>query len=238
MIEAVLFDLDGTLIDTAPDMGAALNNLLIEEGYDPLPLESIRPFVSQGGLVLTQLGFGETVTEPEIESLRLRYLQHYRDIVADNSVFFDGMEEVLNTLEKNNLLWGIVTNKPEWLTTPLLEQMSLKQISLVQMGPEQLNLNQRSSVVICGDTLEFKKPHPQPLIVAAETIGVKCEHCIYMGDDKRDIDAGNSANMITLSAAYGYIEANANLAEWKADGNLNQPLDLLSHPLLVNEIYK
>jgi 2-phosphoglycolate phosphatase len=223
MIEAVLFDLDGTLIDTAPDMAAALNNLLIEEGYNPLPLKSIRPFVSQGGLVLTQLGFGEYVTALEIESLRQRYLLHYRDIVADSSVLFDGMEEVLNRLEKNNLLWGIVTNKPEWLTTPLLAQ---------------LNLNERSSVVICGDTLEFKKPHPQPLIVAAETIGVECENCIYIGDDKRDIDAGNSANMITLSAAYGYIEANTNLAEWKADGNLNQPLDLFRHPLFTNEIYE
>jgi 2-phosphoglycolate phosphatase len=228
MIEAVLFDLDGTLIDTAPDMGAALNNLLREEGYEPLPLASIRPFVSQGGLVLTQLGFGKSVTEQEIEPLRQRFLQHYRDIVADNSAFFNGMEEVLMTLEKNNLLWGIVTNKPEWLTTPLLKKINLGQISL----------SQRASVVICGDTLEFKKPHPQPLIVAAKTIGVACENCIYIGDDKRDIDAGNSANMVTLSAAYGYIEATTDLAEWKADGNLNQPLDLLSHPFLVNETCK
>jgi len=228
MIEAVLFDLDGTLIDTAPDMGAALNNLLLEEGYGSLPLESIRPFVSQGGLVLTQLGFGNSVSEQEIEPLRQRFLQHYRDIVADNSAFFEGMEEVLITLEKNNLLWGIVTNKPEWLTTPLLNQINL----------EQSNLNQRSSVVICGDTQEFKKPHPQPLIIAAETIGVACQNCIYIGDDKRDIDAGNAANMITLSAAYGYIEATTDLSEWKADGNLNQPLDLLSHPFLVNDICK
>ena len=221
MIKAVLFDLDGTLVDTAPDMGAALNNLLIEEGYDPLPLESIRPFVSQGGLVLTQLGFSQYVTALEIEPLRIRYLQHYRDIVADDSALFDGMEEVLTSLESNNLLWGIVTNKPEWLTTPLLKQM---------------NLNQRSSVVICGDTLEFKKPHPQPLIVAAETISIKCEHCIYIGDDKRDIDAGNAANMATLTAAYGYIKPNTDLAAWKANGNLNQPLDLLSHSLLTNKI--
>jgi len=222
MIEAVLFDLDGTLVDTAPDMGTALNNLLIEEGYDPLPLESIRPFVSQGGLVLTQLGFREYVTALEIEPLRVRYLQHYRDIVADDSVLFDGMEKVLVTLERNNLLWGIVTNKPEWLTTPLLKQMSL---------------NQRPSVVICGDTLEFKKPHPQPLIVAAEKININCESCIYIGDDKRDIDAGNAANMITLTAAYGYIEPNIDLAAWKANGNLNQPLDLLSHPLFSNKIH-
>ncbi|MFT5658685.1 MAG: 2-phosphoglycolate phosphatase [Gammaproteobacteria bacterium] len=217
MIEAVLFDLDGTLIDTAPDMGAALNNLLIEEGFQPLALASIRPFVSRGGLALTQLGFGQRVAEAEIEPLRLRYLQHYREIVANNSALFDGFDEVLDRLEANKLLWGIVTNKPEWLTTPLLHQ---------------LGLQQRCSVVICGDTLAVKKPHPQPLIVAAELIGVKCENCIYIGDDKRDIDAGNAANMITLSAAYGYIEQGINIAEWQADGNIEHPLDLLSHPLL------
>lgn len=221
MINAVLFDLDGTLIDTAPDMGAALNNLLIEEGYEPLSLEQIRPLVSKGGLALTQLGFGEWVTEPEIEPLRHRYLQHYRDIVADNSVLFDGVAEILDTLEENNLLWGIVTNKPEWLTTPLLKQ---------------LGLDRRCSVVICGDTLAFKKPHPQPLIVAAETMGIDCENCIYIGDDQRDIDAGNAANMITLSAAYGYIETGTNWVDWDADGNLDQPLDLLSHPLFVDNI--
>ena len=221
MISAVLFDLDGTLIDTAPDMGAALNNLLIEEGHQPLPLENIRPFVSKGGLVLTQLGFGKHVSEPEIEPLRLRFLQHYRDIVADDSKLFDGIADVIETLEKDNLPWGIVTNKPEWLTTPLLEQLAL---------------DVRSSVVICGDTLEFKKPHPQPLIVAADTIGVKCENCIYIGDDKRDIDAGNAAKMITLSAAYGYIEAGTNLDGWCADGNLDHPKELLSHPLFLGNI--
>ena len=218
MIEAVLFDLDGTLIDTAPDMAAALNNLLIEEGYAPLSIDSIRPFVSQGALVLTRLGFAHRVTEAEIEPLRLRYLQHYRSIVADNSALFDGCAEVLNRLEKNNLPWGIVTNKPEWLTTPLLQQ---------------LQLQQRCSVVICGDTLAYKKPHPLPLLVAAETMGISCENCIYIGDDKRDIDSGNAANMITLSAAYGYIEPGSNLSQWNADGNIGHPLDLLKHPLLT-----
>lgn len=220
MIEAVLFDLDGTLIDTAADMGGALNNLLIEEGYAPLPLDKIRPLVSKGGLVLTRLGFAKHVSEPEIEPLRMRFLQHYRAIVAESSTLFDGMAEILDSLEKNNILWGIVTNKPEWLTTPLLKQLAL---------------NHRCSVVICGDTLKFKKPHPQPLIVAAETIGVKCENCIYIGDDKRDIEAGNAANMITLSAAYGYIEAGTNLDDWHADGNIDQPLDLLCHSLFVNK---
>ena len=145
MIEAVLFDLDGTLIDTAPDMGGALNNLLVEEGYPALPLDNIRPYVSHGGLVLTQLGFGKRVSEAEIEPLRQRFLQHYYEIVADNSRLFDGFDAILVALEAKDIAWGIVTNKPEWLTIPLLEQ---------------LNIN--SPVVICGDTFEQRKPHPMP----------------------------------------------------------------------------
>ena len=217
MIEAVLFDLDGTLIDTAPDMGGALNNLLIEENLSPIPLDIIRPYVSQGGLVLTRLGFSEQVDEAEIEPLRLRFLDHYRAIVADDSVFFDHFEQVLTTMEDQNMPWGIVTNKPEWLTTPLLEKMSL---------------DKRAAVVICGDSLEHRKPHPLPLIVAAETIGIACENCIYIGDDKRDIDAGKAANMKTLIAAWGYIKPETNLDEWQAEGIVERPLDLLSHPFI------
>ena len=217
MIGAILFDLDGTLVDTAPDMGAALNNLLIEESLAPIPLEIIRPHVSQGALVLTRLGFSEQVPESEIEPLRLRFLDHYRAIVADDSVLFDGLEEVLNTLEKRNIPWGIVTNKPKWLTTPLLEQMAL---------------DKQAAVVICGDTLDKRKPHPLPLIVAAETMGIACEDCVYIGDDPRDIAAGRAAKMKTLIAAYGYIKPDAQLAEWQAGGIIEHPLDLLSHPLI------
>jgi 2-phosphoglycolate phosphatase len=217
MIEAVLFDLDGTLVDTAPDMGGALNNLLIEEDLAPLPLDIIRPYVSQGGLVLTRLGFSDQVPESEIESLRLRFLDHYRAIVADNSVLFDCFEQILGKLESQRIPWGIVTNKPEWLTTPLLEKMEL---------------DKRAAVVICGDTLEHRKPHPLPLIVAAQTIGIACENCVYIGDDQRDVDAGRAANMKTLIAAWGYIEADTNLAEWQAEDVIERPLDLLSHPLL------
>jgi len=217
MIGAILFDLDGTLVDTAPDMGAALNNLLIEESLAPIPLEIIRPYVSQGALVLTRLGFSEQVPESEIEPLRLRYLDHYRSIVADDSVLFDGLEEVLNTLEKRNIPWGIVTNKPKWLTTPLLEQMAL---------------DKRAAVVICGDTLDKRKPHPLPLIVAAETIGIACDDCVYIGDDPRDIAAGRAARMKTLIASYGYIDRDARLDEWQAGGIIAHPLDLLSHPFI------
>jgi len=217
MIEAVLFDLDGTLVDTAPDMGAALNNLLVEENMRPLPLAVIRPLVSQGGLVLTRLGFAGKVPEAEIEPLRQRYLQHYHAIVADESRLFEGYAEILDELEARSIPWGIVTNKPEWLTHPLLEQ---------------LDLALRTGIVIGGDTLEQRKPHPLPLQVAAQRLGVSCDNCIYVGDDERDIVAGKAANMKTLVAAYGYIEDAASIETWQADGVIDRPHDLLGHPLL------
>ncbi len=186
MIEAVLFDLDGTLVDTAPDMGAALNRLLREENHAPLPLASIRPYVSQGGLVLTRLGFADKVDETEIEPLRQRFLQQYRGAIADESRLFDGFDEILAELERRELAWGIVTNKPEWLTRPLLDE---------------LDLGTRAGVVIGGDTLANRKPHPEPLQVAAARLGVECANCVYVGDDERDIVAGKAAGMKTLIAS-------------------------------------
>lgn len=218
MTKAVLFDLDGTLIDTAPDMGGALNSLLLEEGLEPIPIERIRPYVSQGGLVLTRLGFDSKVPESEIEPLRQRFLDHYRAIVANDSRLFDGYEGILSELEARSIHWGIVTNKPEWLTHPLLQQ---------------LDLAERSSVVIGGDTLEHRKPHPLPLQVAAERLGVNTEQCLYVGDDERDIVAGKAANMKTLVAAYGYIEDGTDIERWGADGVIDSPGELLQHPLMT-----
>ncbi len=218
MTKAVLFDLDGTLIDTAPDMGGALNSLLLEEGLEPIPIERIRPYVSQGGLVLTRLGFDSKVPESEIEPLRQRFLDHYRAIVANDSRLFDGYEGILSELEARSIPWGIVTNKPEWLTHPLLQQ---------------LDLAERSSVVIGGDTLEHRKPHPLPLQVAAERLGVNTEQCLYVGDDERDIVAGKAANMKTLVAAYGYIEDGTDIERWGADGVIDSPGELLQHPLMT-----
>ena len=211
---AVLFDLDGTLIDTAPDMGGALNNLLREEGRAPLPIEAIRPYVSQGGLVLTQLGFGDSVSAAEIEPLRQRFLQHYLAIIANDSRLFAGYDAILDDLEARLIPWGIVTNKPEWLTHPLLEQ---------------LGLSSRSAVVIGGDTLAERKPHPMPLQEAAARIGVDVRDCIYVGDDERDIVAGRAAQMKTLVAAYGYIEDADAIIGWNADGVINSPAELMQH---------
>ncbi len=218
MIEAVLFDLDGTLIDTAPDMGGALNRLLQEENHAPLPLASIRPYVSQGGLVLTRLGFADKVGDDEIEPLRLRFLQHYRAGIADESRLFDGFEGILDEIEGRALRWGIVTNKPEWLTLPLLRE---------------LGLDQRAAVVIGGDTLANRKPHPEPLQVAAARLGIDCKNCVYVGDDERDIVAGRAANMKTLIAAYGYIEDADAIHAWGADGIIDSPAALMQHSLLT-----
>ena len=218
MIEAVLFDLDGTLIDTAPDMGGALNRLLQEENHEPLPLASIRPHVSRGGLVLTQLGFADKVDAEEIEPLRLRFLQHYRAGIADESRLFDGFDEILSELERRELRWGIVTNKPEWLTQPLLRE---------------LGLDRRAAVVIGGDTLANRKPHPEPLQVAAARLGIDCENCVYVGDDERDVIAGRAANMKTLIAAYGYIEDADAILAWGADGIIDSPAELIGHELLT-----
>ncbi len=220
MIEAVLFDLDGTLVDTAPDMGAALNRLLQEENHSPLPLAQIRPYVSQGGLVLTRLGFADKVDEVEIEPLRLRFLQQYRAAVADESRLFDGFENILAELERRSLPWGIVTNKPEWLTLPLLEQLGLRT---------------RAGVVIGGDTLANRKPHPEPLQVAAARLGVDCTRCVYLGDDERDVIAGKAAGMKTLIAAYGYIEDHGVIDSWNADGIIDSPAGLLRHALLNSQ---
>lgn len=211
-IKAVLFDLDGTLIDTAPDLAAALNQILVEEEMEPLALEVIRPHVSQGALALIKLGFDAVRKEPEIEPLRLRFLDYYSAHIADHSRLFDGFEAVLNTLENKAIIWGIVTNKPAWLTEPLLQK---------------LELDKRSAVTISADTTAQKKPHPLPLTTAAERINVDCHECLYIGDDPRDVQAGNAAKMITVIAKYGYISENTDLELWQAQHQIDHPHQIL-----------
>ncbi len=210
---AALFDLDGTLLDTAPDLAAALNVLLAEERRAALGLAIIRPHVSTGALAVVRTGFPELdVNGAAFEQLRLRFLDHYRAAVAVHTRLFPGFEAVLATLEAHALPWGIITNKAAWLTEPLLEE---------------LGLLARAACVVSGDTLPVRKPHPQPLLLAAERIGVPPSECVYVGDALRDVQAARAAGMVPLGARYGYLNESEAPDTWPVAGWLDEPQDLL-----------
>jgi phosphoglycolate phosphatase len=210
--EALLLDLDGTLLDTAPDMGGALNRLRAEHGREPLPGASIRPVVSHGAMRLVALGFPEASGD-EFERLRLRFLEIYAANLAVGTRLFPGFEAVLATLESRGLPWGIVTNKPGWLTGPLLEA---------------LDLGRRAACAVSGDTVSERKPHPLPLLHAARLLGVAAERCVYVGDAERDIQAGRAAGMTTVVAAYGYLSADDDPLRWDPHGIVQAPGELLA----------
>jgi 2-phosphoglycolate phosphatase len=212
-IDTVLFDLDGTLLDTAPDLAFALNSVLIEQQREALAFETIRPWVSHGATFLITNGFQLSDDDSAIPALRKRLIEIYIDNIAKDTDFFEGMEQVLNHLENQGINWGIVTNKMTYLTEPLLEQ---------------LELNHRSSCTVCGDTLSVAKPDPAPLHHACQLINTDSERCIYIGDAPRDIEAGRAAGMRTLVALYGYIGNEDKPEQWGATDMLQQPLDLLS----------
>lgn len=210
-IEGVLFDLDGTLLDTAPDMGGALNELRIEQGLEHLPEAMIRCHVSRGAAALVRLGFsslGPAEQAPLVE----RFLVLYRNRLARLTQPFDEVLAVLDSLEGRGLPWGIVTNKPTWLTGPLLLE---------------LGLSARARVVVCGDSLPERKPSPMPLLHAAGQMQVAAEHCVYVGDDLRDMQAARAAGMLAIGARFGYIDTAVNIGEWPADGWIGSPLQLL-----------
>jgi phosphoglycolate phosphatase len=211
-ITTVLFDLDGTLLDTAPDLAAALNTVLAENRRAPLPYETIRGVVSHGGIALIKLGFGLDESSPDFEPLRQRLLSLYRANLSGKTRPFPGMAELLEQLEQGGRNWGVVTNKPAWLTEPLMQD---------------LGLLQRAACVVSGDTLDERKPHPAPMLHASELAGSRPEQCVYIGDARRDIEAGRNANMHTLVALFGYFMDDDKPREWQADGILEQPLDLL-----------
>lgn len=210
-LRGVLFDLDGTLLDTAPDMAEALNRLRVDEGMEELPYEKIRPHVSHGALRLVRLAFGEP-DAVRFEDLRRRFLDHYRADIARRTRLFDGFEDVLAAIESSGMRWGIVTNKPGWLTVPLLEM---------------LGLATRSGCIICGDTLAERKPHALPLLHAAALLGLEPRECVYFGDAERDVQAARNAGMIPLVAGFGYLDAGVDPADWRPEAVLGQPTDLL-----------
>ena len=210
--QAVLFDLDGTLLDTGYDMGCALNQLLRDCDRSPLSYQAIRSKVSHGANALVELGFDMEVGDPGFESLRQGFLKHYERALCVHTVLFDGMNDVLDQLEEQQTPWGVVTNKPEYLTTPLLEE---------------LGLLSRAACVVSGDTLEKRKPHPEPLLHACRLAGGKPRHCMYVGDAERDIVAGKSAGMTTLVATFGYLATEDRPETWGADGMVHSPVDIL-----------
>ena len=211
-LQAILFDLDGTLLDTAPDMIAALNRLRLEEQLPPMPFEAARSSVSHGAARLLQIGFPEADSE-RFAALHRRFLDAYAERVSAQTRLFEGMDVVLADLARRGLKLGIVTNKPASLTLPLLEELELRQ---------------RFACVVSGDSLPQRKPDPLPMLHAAELAGVAADACVYVGDAERDVQAAHAAGMKVLVAIYGYLHAGEDWEAWGGDGFLERPLDLIA----------
>ena len=212
MINTILFDLDGTLVDTAPDLGYALNIQLQRYGKEPLSDGKIRPFASHGSRGLIGLGFGITPADANFISMRDEYLSIYDTVFMRSPVLLPGIAELLQAIEHKDLKWGIVTNKPRRFTRRLIENMGL---------------DKRAACVVSGDDAPQPKPSPATLLMACEQIGIKPEQCIYVGDAERDIQAGKAAGIQTVVALFGYIYASDKPAEWGADVMIQHPNDLL-----------
>lgn len=208
--QAILFDLDGTLADTAPDLAQALNKLRLERGMEPAPYESLRPYASAGARGLIGAGLGLTPEAAEYEALRIAFLNNYEAAIAVHSKLFDGVPELLFQLDRAGIAWGIVTNKAMRFTDPL--------VPLIGLG--------HAACVVSGDTTPHAKPHPAPLLEAAQRLGKAPEHCWYVGDDMRDIQAGRAAGMLTIAAAWGYCGSDGP-TQWNAHGIAQEPLELL-----------
>lgn len=211
-IRTILFDLDGTLLDTAPDLAAALNTVLAENQLAALPFESIRPVVSHGGIALIKLGFKLQPDDPRFDPLRQRLLAEYRENISRHTTLFPGMAGLLQDIEQRGLSWGVVTNKPGWLTDPLLKD---------------LQLYDRAACVVSGDTLQERKPHPAPLLYACKLANSSPQQCLYVGDAQRDIEAGKNAGMQTLVALFGYFTEHDRPHTWGATHLIREPGELL-----------
>ena len=210
--EAVLFDLDGTLVDSAPDLAAAANALRQEHGLPPLPYEQLRPLVGTGARGMVGAAFGVSPDDARFVGLRDAFLARYEAHLLDHTVVFQGMWPVLDELDRRGLPWGIVTNKAQRFAQPVVAGLSL---------------DRRAATLICGDTTARAKPFPDPLLEAAKRMGCRTERCVYVGDDLRDVEAGKAAGMRTLAAAWGYLGQGEAITAWRADAILQSPLDLL-----------
>lgn len=208
---AVFFDLDGTLADTAADLAAPVNAMRAERGLEPLPLDALRPFASMGARGLIGRGLGVDRDDPDFEALRIDFLGRYEAAMMVHTRLFPGMSDVLDALEAQGVAWGVVSNKVERYVRPILDALGLLQRSIATVG---------------GDTTPFAKPHPEPLLHAARIAVIAPSDCVYVGDDLRDIEAGQAAGMRTVAAAYGFCGAAQPPATWGADALIETPSDL------------
>jgi len=211
-IHAVLFDLDGTLADTAQDLAFALNILLQEQKKTTLPFQEIRPHVSNGANALIKLGFGQHISADERDELRARFLSIYSDNLTTHTQLFPGIWETLIFLDENQIKWGIVTNKPKAFTEPLMAELTLPS---------------HAAVIVSGDTLKYKKPHPAPIVYACKQLSSHPSATVYIGDAHRDIESGRRAGTKTLAALFGYLDTTDDPALWKADATIHHASEIV-----------
>lgn len=212
MTRAVFFDLDGTLADTAPDLGSALNALRAEEGLAALPLAHLRPYTSQGVRGLLRAGMDTLPEHPAYADFAERVLTHYQRDICKHTTLFAGMPELLAQLEARGLLWGIITNKHARFTHPLVKALAI---------------DTRACCVVSGDTAARPKPAPDPLLHACQLTRLAAADCIYVGDDRRDIEAGRAAGMRTIAVRWGYLGVGDPIESWGADHIIEEPAEVL-----------
>jgi phosphoglycolate phosphatase len=213
-MQAVIFDLDGTLLDTTDDLGAALNHVLTKHGLPTVTKEIYSPAISDGVKALLEVGFGPLLANYDVEILRQDLLDYYANNIAVHTECFIGIPDLIDKLITQGIKVGIMTNKPTFLTRPLISKIAA--LSKIE-------------VVVCGDTLEEAKPSPKPLLFAANQLGIDAQNCIYVGDAERDIQAAKAADMMSVAALWGYIPSLEIAKSWQADQNLTSPISLLEH---------
>ena len=210
-VDAVLFDLDGTLLDSAPDLGFAANQLRIARAMEPLPLSHYRAFVGTGARGMLRIALGVNPEAPDFETLKEEFFEAYERCMGQHSQLFTHVPELLEKLKSNGLPWGVVTNKSERFALPIAQNIQALSFS---------------KALVCGDTTPYSKPHAAPLLEAAKRIGVDAERCIYVGDDERDMIAARAAGMQAVAAAYGYLGGVESVEAWGADFTINSPAEL------------
>ena len=211
-VSGVLFDLDGTLIDSAPDLGAAANQMRVRRGMASLPLELYRPLCGAGARGMLEIAFAMGPDHTDFEAMREEFFSNYERCLTERTFAFDGVAELIAALHARGIAWGVVTNKSQRFALPLTAGMPL----FASAG-----------AIVSGDTTPHAKPHPAPLLEAARRMGLNPAQCLYVGDDERDIVAGHAAGMRTVAATYGYLGSRSDVAAWNAHAQINSPLALL-----------